>query len=127
MPISAESQLAKNRKIAQTQQATVQRRQCQAAKTYQLKIVSNKLSAKQKSALDQVFVQAKWFTNDVINRLEGGKLTDYVSSTKSVKVRLGSNSDEYEERKLTHLSSQVKQAIVSRVGDSLSTLKTLKK
>ena len=28
------------------------------AKTYQLKIVSNKLSAKQKGALDQVFVQA---------------------------------------------------------------------
>ena len=54
------------------------------------------------------------------------RLTDYISSTKSVKVRLGSNSDEYEERKLTHLSSKVKQAIVSRIGDSLSALKTLK-
>lgn len=126
MQISAESQLVKNRKIAQTRQETVQRRRLQAAKTYQLKIVSNKLSAKQKGALDQVFVQAKWFTNDVINHLEDGKLTDYVSSTKSVKVRLGSNSDEYEERKLTHLSSQVKQAIVSRIGDSLSSLKALK-
>lgn len=97
-----------------------------AAKTYQLKIVANKLSTKQKSALDQAFLQAKWFTNDVINHLEGGKLTDYVSSTKSVNVRLGSDSDEYETRKLTHLSSKVKQAIVSRVGDSLSALKTLK-
>ena len=57
MPISAESQLVKNRKIAQTRQATVQRRWLQAVKTYQLKIVSNKLSVKQKSALDQVFVQ----------------------------------------------------------------------
>lgn len=96
------------------------------AKTYQLKIVSNKLSAKQKSALDQVFVQAKWFTNDVINHLETGNLSEYVSSIKEVDVRLGSNSDEYETRKLTHLSSKMKQAIVSRVGDSLSALKTLK-
>lgn len=126
MPISVESQLAKNRKIAQTRQETVQRRRLQAAKTYQLKIVANKLSAKQEQALSQVFVQAKWFTNDVIHRLENGKLTDYVSSTKSVNVRLGSDSDEYEERKLTRLSSKVKQAIVSRVGDSLSALKALK-
>lgn len=126
MSISVDARLAKNRKIAQTRQATVKRRRLQAAKTYQLKIVSNKLSAKQEQALSQVFLQAKWFTNDVIHHLENGKLNDYVSSTKSVKVRLGSNSDEYEERKLTRLSSKVKQAIVSRIGDSLSALKTLK-
>ena len=126
MPISAEARLAKNRKIAQTRQETRKRRQFQAAKTYQLKIVANKLSSKQKYALDQAFLQAKWFTNDVIAHLESGKLSDYVSSIKSVAVRLGSDSDEYEERKLNHLSSKVKQAIVSRVGDNLSALKTLK-
>ena len=126
MAISAEAQLAKNKKIAQTRQATAKRRQLQAAKTYQLKIVSNKLSARQKSALEQVFLQAKWYTNDVINHLETGKLSEYASSTKEVNVRLGSDSDEYETRKLTHLSAQVKQAIVRRVGDSLSALKALK-
>ena len=126
MSISVDARLAKNRKIAQTRQETAQRKRLQAAKTYQLKIVANKLSAKQEQALSQAFLQAKWFTNDVINHLENGKLTDYVSSTKSVKVRLGSDSDEYEERKLTHLSSKVKQAIVSRVGDNLSALKVLK-
>ena len=126
MPISAEAQLAKNKKIAQTRQETAKRREFQAAKTYQLKIVENKLSAKQKSALNQVFLQAKWYTNDVINYLETGKLSEYVSSVKSVDVRLGSGSDEYEARKLTQLSAQVKQAIVSRIGDSLSALKALK-
>ena len=126
MPISAEAQLAKNKKIAQTRQETAQRRQLQAAKTHQLKIVSNKLTAKQKSALDQVFLQAKWYTNDVINYLETGKLSEYVSSTKAVDVRLGSDSDKYETRKLTQLSAQIKQAIVSRIGDSLSALKALK-
>ena len=126
MPISAEAQLAKNRKIAQTRQETRKRRQFQAAKTYQLKIVANKLSAKQEYALDQAFLQAKWFINDVIAHLESGKLNDYVSSTKSVDVRLGSDSDKYEERKLTHLSAKMKQAIVSRIGDSLSALKALK-
>ena len=126
MPISPEAQLAKNRKIAQTRQETKKRRQFQAAKTYQLKIVANKLSVKQEYALDQAFLQAKWFANDVIDHLESGKLSDYVSSTKSVEVRLGSDSNEYEERKLTHLAAQVKQAIVSRVGDSLSGLRALK-
>ena len=126
MPISAEAQLAKNKKIAQTRQETAKRRQFQAAKTYQLKIVENKLTAKQKVVLDQVFLQAKWYTNDVINHLETGKLSEYVSSVKSVDVRLGSDSDEYEERKLNQLGAQVKQAIVSRIGDSLSALKALK-
>lgn len=126
MSISADARLAKNRKIAQTRQTTAHRRQLQAAKTYQLKIIANKLSAKQEQALSQVFVQAKWFTNDVINHLETGNLSEYVSSIKEVDVRLGSDSDEYETRKLTHLSSQVKQAIVSRIGDSLSSLKALK-
>ena len=126
MPISTEAQLAKNKKIAQTRQETTQRRQFQAAKTYQLKIVRNKLSSKQKVALDQVFVQAKWYTNDVINHLETGRLSEYASSTKTVDVRLGSDSDEYETRKLTQLSAQIKQAIVSRIGDSLSALKALK-
>ena len=126
MPISAEAQLAKNKKIAQTRQETAKRRQLQAAKTYQLKIVSNKLSVEQRSALEQVFLQAKWYTNDVINHLESGKLSEYASSVKSVNVRLGSDSGEYETRKLTQLSAQVKQAIVSRIGDSLSALKALK-
>ena len=126
MAISTEAQLSKNKKIAQTRQATAKRREFQAAKTYQLKIVSNKLSAKQKAALNQVFLQAKWYTNDVINHLENGMLSEYVSSVKSVGVRLGSDSDEYETRELTQLSAQVKQAIVSRIGDSLSALKTLK-
>ena len=126
MPISTEARLAKNKKIAQTRQETAKRREFQAAKTYQLKIVSNKLTAKQKSVLDQVFLQAKWYTNNVINHLEHGKLSDYASSVKSVDVRLGSDSDEYEERRLNQLSAQVKQAIVSRIGDSLSALKTLK-
>ena len=41
-------------------------------------------------------------------------------------MRLGSDSDEYEERKLNHLATQVKQAIARRVGDNLSGLKALK-
>lgn len=126
MSTSTEAQLVKNKKIAQTRQETAKRRQLQVAKTYQLKVVENKLSAEQKYALDQVFLQAKWYTNDVVNHLETGKLGEYVSSTKEVDVRLGSDSSEYEARKLTHLSAQVKQAIVSRIGDNLSALKALK-
>ena len=49
MSISVDARLAKNRKIAQTRRTTAQRRRLQAAKTYQLKIVSNKLSTKQET------------------------------------------------------------------------------
>lgn len=120
------ARLEKNKKIKAAGQKTRQRRKTQAAKTYELKIVSNKLSTKQQEALEQMFLQSKWYYNDVISHLEDHSLNKYNTKVKSVQVRMGSESDDFEERQLDTLSSKMKQGLVEQVRDSLSALKALK-
>lgn len=120
------ARLEKNKKIKNTGQKTRQRRKTQAAKTYELKIVTNKLSEKQQEALEQMFLQAKWYYNDVISYLEDNNLDDYNTKVKNVTVRMGSKSDDFEERQLNTLSSKMKQGLIEQVRDSLSAHKALK-
>ena len=120
------ARLEKNAKIKAAGQQTRQRRKTQAAKTYELKIVSNKLSEKQQKALEQMFLQAKWYYDDVISHLDNHNLNDYDTKVKNVKVRMGSESDDFEERQLNVLSSKMKQGFIEQVRDSLSALKALK-
>ena len=123
---SNSARLKKNAQIKAAGQQTRQRRKTQAAKTYELKIVSHKLSAKQQETLEQMFLQAKWYYNDVISHLEDHNLNDYDTKVKNVAVRMGSESDDFEERQLDVLSSKMKQGLVEQVRDSLSALKALK-
>ena len=120
------ARLEKNARIKATGQQTRQRRKTQAAKTYELKIVSTKLSVKQQETLNQMFLQAKWFYNDVISHLENNALNDYDTKVKHVKVRMGAKSHVFEKRQLDALSSKMKQGLVGRIKDSLTALKTLK-
>lgn len=120
------ARLAKNARIKAAGQQTRQRRKTQAVKTYELKIVSNKLSGKQKNTLEQMFLQAKWYYNDVISHLENDSLSSYDTKVKSVDVRLGSDSDEYDKRQIDVLSSKMKQGLVVGIRNSLSALKSLK-
>lgn len=124
--LSEEARLLKNAQIKKSGQETRKRRKTQATKTCELKIVSNKLKPNQLQTLRDIFLQSKWFTNDIIAHLEDNKLSTYDASKKSVEVRLGSQSDKYETRVIRSLSAQVKQAISSRIGDNLSGLKALK-
>lgn len=123
---SDSARLKKNAQIKAAGQQTRQRRKTQAAKTYDLKIVSHKLSAKQQETLEQMFLQAKWYYNDVISHLEDHNLNDYDTKVKNVAVRMGSESDDFEERQLDVLSSKMKQGLVEQVRDSLSALKALR-
>lgn len=123
---SDSARLKKNAQIKAAGQQTRQRRKTQSAKTYELKIVSHKLSAKQQETLEQMFLQAKWYYNDVISHLEDHNLNDYDTKVKNVAVRMGSESDDFEERQLDVLSSKMKQGLVEQVRDSLSALKALK-
>ena len=120
------ARLKKNAQIKAAGQQTLQRRKTQAAKTYELKIVSNKLSIKQQETLEQMFLQAKWYYNDVISHLENNNLNDYNTKVKNVTVRMGSESDDFEERQLNILSSKMKQGFIEQVRNSLSALKALK-
>ena len=120
------SRLEKNTQIKASGQKTRQRRKTQVVKTYELKIVSNKMSVKQRQVLEQMFLQAKWYYNDVISYLGSNPLDSYDTKVKNVKVRMGSESDIFEERQLDVLSSKMKQGLVEQVKSSLSALDALK-
>lgn len=57
--------------------ATSEKRKSQIVKTYELKILSNKLNSRQREELVRMFVEGKWFYNHVLNLHQGGlKLKD---------------------------------------------------
>lgn len=123
---SEEARMIKNAKIKKTQQETRERRKNQEAKTYECKIVKNKLSKTQLETLDTMFLEAKWYYNSIINHVENEPLNTFDYKVKNVKVRLGKNYDDYEDRLLEVLPASMKQKLVSRVKDSLSSLKSKK-
>jgi len=57
---------AKNSKIRETLAQTRAKRKSQQCKVFDLKIVENKLSSKQKEDLKMQFVESKWLYNDIL-------------------------------------------------------------
>ena len=128
-PLSLEKddkRLIKNNKIKQSLKNTRDRRKNQEARTYECKIVKNKLTPQQLETLDKMFLEAKWYYNSIINHLENDNINTFDNKVKTVKVRMGSESDNYEDRQLKVLPASMKQKLVTRVKDSLSSLKAKK-
>ena len=115
----------KNRHIAEKGKLTKDRRSRLQAKTIELGI--DKTYAKPHAEkLNLLFLQAKWLTNDIIGHLRDGDLKSWDDKKKNVQVRMGKNSEKYEFRDLTILSSKNKQNLRDRVKDNLSSLHALK-
>jgi len=110
---------ARNEKIKASIQETKERRKNQIPFVVQLKIQN--LSKKKEEELKRVFLEAKWFYNWLISDVERLKLP--VNKVNKVEVKVG---DTFEERELTLLGSQVKQAIADEVKRSLKSLKAIK-
>lgn len=127
-PLSLEKdkRIIKNDKIKQSLKNTRERRKNQEAKTYECKIVKNKLTLKQLDTLEHMFLEAKWYYNSIINHLENDNINTFNNKVKTVKVRMGSESDDYEDRQLKVLPASMKQKLITRVKDSLSGLKARK-
>ena len=128
-PLSLEKddkRLIKNNKIKQSLKNTRDRRKNQEAKTYECKIVKNKLTPQQLDTLDKMFLEAKWYYNSIINHLENDNINTFNNKVKTVKVRMGSESDNYEDRQLKVLPASMKQKLITRVKDNLSSLKSRK-
>lgn len=127
-PFSLEDdkRIIKNNKIKQSLKNTRERRKNQEAKTYECKIVKNKLTTQQLETLEQMFLEAKWYYNSIIHHLENDPVSTFNDKVKTVKVRMGKDSDNYEDRVLEVLPASMKQKLVSRVKDSLSGLKSKK-
>ncbi|MGJ8454446.1 RNA-guided endonuclease InsQ/TnpB family protein [Pseudothermotoga sp. U03pept] len=109
---------AKAEKIKRARIETKQRRENQLPIVYELKICLNNLSEITKQRLFNLFNEAKWLYNyvvaDVKNRL---KYETY--KLKEVEIKVG---DEFQKRQVTNLSSQMRQAILERINQSLYAL-----
>jgi len=111
----------KNQRIKTTLLATKKRRKDMYCKTYELKINKRHLSFYQRKHLEQLFLEAKWFTNDI---LSSNEIFSYDSKTESVSVIC---PDTVEERALTHLSSHMKQSLVKQIQTDIISLSKKKK
>lgn len=104
-----------------TRKQTILRHKPQICKTIELKIDYSKLSQKSLQKLRTLFVEAKWFYNYCLSL---DNIDDADTTLKSVPVKV---KDEFEQRSFSVLSGQMKQAIKTRIFNSLKSLKELKK
>lgn len=85
----------KNASISNTIKNTRERHTNMICKTYEIKVVTSKLSCVQREELNAAFREAKWLRNDIISDLEHAN-----RNAKIVNVKI---PDGFEERELTHL------------------------
>ena len=111
----------KNQRIKTTLLATKKRHKNMLCKTFELKINNRQLSFYQHKHLEQLFLEAKWFTNAILSSKE---IFSYDSKTKSVSVIC---RDRVEERALTHLSSHMKQSLLKQIQTDIISLSKKKK
>lgn len=119
--LSDDVRKSKNEKIAASFKATKERRKRQTPRVVDLKIVTNKLSATQREALERLFVEAKWVYNDAIG---SDNIFEYQVPKMAVDVH---TPDGVERREFKVLGSQMKQSIVAGARSSIKTLSSLKK
>jgi putative transposase len=100
---------------------TVEKRKLQTCKVFEVKIDKSKLSQKSLKHLNKLFLEAKWFYNYCLSQKN---VNDSNTKIKIVPVKV---KEVFENRKLNTLRSGMKQAIKTRLFNSLSSLKSLKK
>jgi hypothetical protein len=105
----------------QTIKRTKERRKSQTCKVYQVKVDYSKLSTKTRNHLKSLFLEGKWLYNSV---LSSTNIQTYDTKVKEVPVKV---QDIFENRKLSNISSQMKQAIKDRIFQSILNLSSKKK
>ena len=117
----------KKNKIKESKKLTALRRQSQIVKVYECKIVEKRLNKKQKEELEMLFVEGKWFYNHVLSMKKNGiKLRD-INTTKIKEVKHFNKDKEEQISNLNYLSSQQKQAIVTRMISNEKSIASLVK
>ena len=119
-----ESRLAKNKRIAQSQKRTRQRRENMDVVVRTVKVQHNKLSKPQREALQRMFLEGKWLYNTAIAHDDfSEKFRKQLANTAEVKLPTGV----VEQRQLTVLRGQLQQGVLARIRDNIKGLSTLKK
>ena len=109
----------KNANIKESIRSTRERHANMVCKTFEVKVVTSKLSHVQREEINAAFREAKWLRNSIIADF---KHADRNAKTASVKV-----GDVTEERPLVRLGSQMKQDIYDKVKSEINGLSTAKK
>ena len=118
---------SKRAAIKATRYATAMKRQHQICKVYECKIVEKRLNKKQHEELDMLFIEGKWFYNHILNIHQSGSSLKDINTTKITEVKHFDKNKNEVESKLENLTSQQKQAIVTRMISNEKTIITLVK
>lgn len=105
----------------QTRKKTKIKRQSQTCKVFEIKIDNSHLSKNTIKHLNSLFVEAKWFYNYCL-ALDDVNEADTKAKLVPVKVE-----NEFENRTFSALTAQMKQSIKTRLFNSMSSLKALKR
>ena len=118
------ARLAKNKRIAQSQKETRNRRKNMDVLVRKVKIQRNKLSSSQREKLERLFLEGKWLYNTALARDQfDEKFRKSLNNAAEVKLPSG----EVESRNLEVLGGQLQQGILSRMRDNIKGLAALKK
>ena len=117
----------KKKKIKETKKLTSLRRQSQIVKVYECKIVEKRLNKRQKEELEMLFVEGKRFYNHVLSMKKNGVKLKDINTTKIKEVKHFNKDKEEQLSNLKYLSSQQKQAIVTRMISNEKTIASLVK
>jgi len=113
--------ITKNDKIRKTIIETRIRRKLQICHVRELKVIKSHLSKKTLKHLDCLFIEAKWLYNHILSQENP---LDFDTKIKTVFVK---KNDQFEQRNLEHLSSQMRQGIKYKVNSAIKSLSKLKR
>ena len=110
----------KNEAIKASLNATKARRRHQSCRVFTVKLDKSHLNTETLHHLRMLFLQAKWLYNHILAQPNVFEV-DYKLSAVPVKVK-----DTFERRHLNHLSSHMKQSLITRTMDNIRGLARLK-
>ena len=114
-----ESRLLKNRQIADTMKNTLERHSRMDCKTYEVKVIGNKLNKTHREYINGIFREAKWIRNAFISNKDSVK-----TNIKEVPVKV---KDKTEIRTLEYIGSQMKQSVIRQISSEIKSLSSNKK
>ena len=108
-------------KRLETKLLTREKRKSQTCKVYELKINKRKLPKKSLKHLKFLFLEGKWLYNSILSSTD---IKTYDTKIKKLNIKV---KDHQEIRKLTHISSQMKQTLRDRAFQNIINLSKAKK
>lgn len=113
----------KNIRIKEAYLATKAKREHQVCRVFSVKVQENKLNSSQREALKMMFVEAKWMYNHILNLSKDDSIDVFsLKYTDLEEVRHLTKDKEEVTSKLTYLSSQMKQEVLTSIITSIRSL-----